>query len=334
RANPALASNPNFVDALHQSLDGFCEDMVSISDSVQTTWDNLKIMGEKFAGFLKRIVKTREAKRALPPLQHPNTLAVNSSISHMHSSVCSFYDTLYTPSSIAQPAIDDLLHHLPAPCSLALLVRDKLTAPITLEELLYHVNRCPKKSSPGIDSLAYVILALIFDHPGVQPLIHQLQGYRIPSSIPSVAGPPAANILAYANDAFVFLQDYQDLRRCLSHFDTYTTASNAKVNLLKTQAISLSSMESPNWLSILAEFDITSWYDKHSDQALSYLGYPLYSSTKQRDDYANTLLAKVKSGCNIYSQRNLSIWGHAISLWDPVNGAGFGPKQYHLWRKF
>ncbi|KAI7851819.1 hypothetical protein BDC45DRAFT_444844, partial [Circinella umbellata] len=59
---------------------------------------------------------------------------------------------------------------------------------------------------------------------------------------------------------------------------------------------------------------IISWHDKHSNQALSYLGYLLYSSTKQRDDYANTLLAKIKSGCNIHSQHNLSIRGHATVL--------------------
>ncbi|KAI7851823.1 hypothetical protein BDC45DRAFT_444931, partial [Circinella umbellata] len=46
-----------------------------------------------------------------------------------------------------------------------------------------------------------------------------------------------------------------DLCHCLSHFDTCAAASNAKVNLLKTQVISLFGMESSNWLSILAEFN-------------------------------------------------------------------------------
>ena len=123
--------------------------------------------GEKSAGFLKKIVQTRAAKKAIPPLQHPITLETDSSITHLHNSVCSYYQSLYTPDSISYSAIEDLLSNLPPSCGLSPAVLDKLLAPITKEELILQASQCPKKSSPGLDGLLYPILSLLFNHTGV-----------------------------------------------------------------------------------------------------------------------------------------------------------------------
>jgi hypothetical protein len=60
----------------------------------------------------------------------------------------SFYSKLYSPDDIDQSAIDDLLGSIPA--SLCLSLDDKVffEAPITFDDLLEGVARCPNKSSP------------------------------------------------------------------------------------------------------------------------------------------------------------------------------------------
>ncbi|KAI7854063.1 hypothetical protein BDC45DRAFT_569605 [Circinella umbellata] len=116
----------------------------AIAQLQQEQMDNLALRasvafrerGEKSVGYLKRTIKIRSAQRAIPSLQHPDTNIINSSIPHLHNSVCSFYSSLYTPTLISQVAVDDLLTNLSPSCGLSPQVRDQLTAPITIDELL------------------------------------------------------------------------------------------------------------------------------------------------------------------------------------------------------
>jgi hypothetical protein len=44
------------------------------------------------------------------------------------------------------------------------------------------------------------------------------------------------------------------------------------------------------------------WHDYTASEPLTYLGFPLYSFTKQRDSNLNALLDKIRNACNIHSQ--------------------------------
>ncbi|KAG2219694.1 hypothetical protein INT45_001866 [Circinella minor] len=109
-------------------------------------------------------------------------------------------------------------------------------------------------------------------------LEQEFQGYSIPSSFLCLLGSPAAKILAYADDTLVFIQNRANLDRCFSHLSTHSATSNAKINTSKTQVISLSGAASSSWLSHLEAYNISSWHDCNSSEAMVYLGYPLYSS--------------------------------------------------------
>lgn len=420
----------------------------------------------------------------------------------MHSAACQFYQDLYSLTPVDPDAITDLLLHLPAVCGLSPSVRDDLLRPFTVADLLDSVNRSPVQSSPGLDSLPYSVLVLLFGHPALSDLICQvyndallratfpaawmstcicllpkkgdlttlsnwrpialintdakiftrllnsrmilvcsdivnpyqtgfphgryiadnamlvrlvmdhaqrtnssaigllldqekaydrvhpeylervlehwrfpqqiatcinrlffdiqirinvngflspavsqgrgvrqgdplspllfnlafepllqhilhdplISGYAVDSPFPGLPNLPAAKILAYADDAFVFLKNVADLTRCLHHLSTYSVASNSRINLHKTLAISLSGAPSASWEHVLASNGIHSWHDRTSDRALVYLGFPLHSSVSQGDLFGQQLLAKIKAGCHLHSQRNLSARGRATDL--------------------
>ncbi|PHZ14952.1 uncharacterized protein RHIMIDRAFT_276741 [Rhizopus microsporus ATCC 52813] len=45
-----------------------------------------------------------------------------------------------------------------------------MVAPITFDDILQCVSRCPKTSSPGSDGLSYGVLRLIISHPACREL--------------------------------------------------------------------------------------------------------------------------------------------------------------------
>lgn len=92
----------------------------------------------------------------------------------MHSAACQFYQDLYSLTPVDPDAITDLLSHLPAVCGLSPSVRDDLLRPFTVADLLDSVNRSPVQSSPGLDSLPYSVLVLLFGHPALSDLICQV----------------------------------------------------------------------------------------------------------------------------------------------------------------
>ncbi|KAG1544258.1 hypothetical protein G6F49_011124 [Rhizopus delemar] len=124
-------------------------------------------------------------------------------------------------------------------------------------------------------------------------------------------------VLCYADDVICFLKDPTDLNVLLDHLSLYARASNAQVNYHKTLAISLSGASiatSSIWRGPLLAHHITQWHDCTSSLPAVYLGFPLCSSTSQRNRFLALLLEKIQKACQIHSQRALSIRGRVTIL--------------------
>ncbi|KAG0905678.1 hypothetical protein G6F33_011975 [Rhizopus arrhizus] len=70
-------------------------------------------LGELSAGYLKKTIATRTAKQLVPPLVHPSTNVLCPSVEDMLDATTTFYSDLYSPETIDQNAIDELLESLP-----------------------------------------------------------------------------------------------------------------------------------------------------------------------------------------------------------------------------
>jgi hypothetical protein len=94
--------------------------------------------------------------------------------------------------------------------------------------------------------------------------------------------PENVKLLTYADDVLCLLNDPSDLDILQFHLHRYSRASNAMVNLHKTQALSLAGKpisNSPLWSSPLLLHHIDQWHDCKATDPLTYLGFPLYSPT-------------------------------------------------------
>ncbi|OBZ81448.1 Transposon TX1 uncharacterized protein, partial [Choanephora cucurbitarum] len=136
-----------------------------------------------------------------------------------------------------------------------------------------------------------------------------------PSSPPT---PEPLKALAYADDVCVFLANDTDFRLLQHHLARYGQVSNAKVNMHKTEAISLSGRPSSTWQSLLGSFEIHSWHDRISPQPLRYLGFPLrylgfplISSLSQRKLVKLQLLDSLQAKCDRFKDMNLALCGRA-----------------------
>ncbi|KAK4521564.1 uncharacterized protein ATC70_007325 [Mucor velutinosus] len=138
--------------------------------------------------------------------------------------------------------------------------------------------------------------------------------------------PPPVKILSYADDLEVFLSSPEEWSVLLSVLDLYGRASNAKVNISKTVLVSLSGVSHSAWVA-LADSTGLQWHDAHSRGAVRYLGYPLYHTESQLQDYLDGVLVKVQRHSNLLKQRNLSIRGAGL-----VANSLLLSKVYHLLR--
>ena len=137
---------------------------------------------------------------------------------------------------------------------------------------------------------------------------------RAPVPAPTLAMSPVPplRILAYADDVCVFLSSPQDFARLQHHLSQYGHVSNAKINIDKTEVVSLSGRPSSFWQPLLKEHGISSWHDRTSPKAVRYLGFPLISSLAQRRLVEKNLLDSISSICATFAQRNLSLRGKAV----------------------
>ncbi|KAI7848072.1 hypothetical protein BDC45DRAFT_419252, partial [Circinella umbellata] len=120
--------------------------------------------------------------------------------------------------------------------------------------------------------------------------------------------------LGYADDALFFLSDFNDFHRLQASLSIYSRASNAKVNYLKTEAISLSGARQQEWQDLLQSADINAWHDYRSLSAVRYLGYPLASTSSQLNAFLDGLLVKLQTASDIHLQRGLSIQGRSTVI--------------------
>ncbi|KAG0173925.1 hypothetical protein DFQ28_009601 [Apophysomyces sp. BC1034] len=84
-------------------------------------------LGNRSAGYLKRIIAARAAARQMPTLQHPHTGNLCHSPSEMQQAANLFYQELYTPDPVNEGAIADLLVSLPSSTRLSIEEREELT---------------------------------------------------------------------------------------------------------------------------------------------------------------------------------------------------------------
>ncbi|ORY88923.1 hypothetical protein BCR43DRAFT_543078, partial [Syncephalastrum racemosum] len=130
--------------------------------------------GETSAGYLKRTIQARQAKRQMGSIRHPTTDVLCSTPDTLQSACCTYYQNLYTAEPVDETAIASLLANIPASTSLPDNIRMPMTAPFTLEELQLGAKRAPQHSSPGLDGLPYSIWYLVLQHPEYQALALQV----------------------------------------------------------------------------------------------------------------------------------------------------------------
>ncbi|CAO0803754.1 unnamed protein product [Mucor circinelloides] len=94
----------------------------------------------------------------------------------------------------------------------------------------------------------------------------------------------------------------------------------------KTVLVSLSDVSHSAWVT-LADSAGLQWHDAHSRGAVRYLGYPLYRTESQLQDYLDGVLVKVQRHSNLLKQRNLSIRGAGL-----VANSLLLSKVYHVLR--
>ncbi|KAG0740106.1 hypothetical protein G6F57_012523 [Rhizopus arrhizus] len=168
------------------------------------------------------------------------------------------------------------------------------------------------------DPLSPLLFNLAFD-PFLRSILQEpsFEGFVFspPTPNPYCVLPPApVKALAYADDVLVFLRSPSDFLCLRQLYNTYADPSNARLNISKTEAFSLSGRSSLQWQEFLQEQGVTSWHDSSTSVPVRYLGFVFYSSNSQRDHYLGSLVQKIQNACNIHSQRQLSYRGRVTVL--------------------
>jgi len=121
--------------------------------------------GEQSAGFLKRLTSQRSQQRAIPTLQHPSSSSLCASTTDKQAAAVAFYTGLYTADAVNNVAINFFISQIPESAKIPDTDHTALCTPFATDELLDAAARAaPKQSSPGVDSLPYAILQLLFTH--------------------------------------------------------------------------------------------------------------------------------------------------------------------------
>lgn len=178
----------------------------------------------------------------------------------------------------------------------------------------------------------------------LEPFLHSILGDsafvevqpKCVDSFSLVPRPTLLKVLAYADDVFVFLNSSQDLTRLQMHMDRYQAASNTRFNAHKTQAISLSGRPLPHWTTVLEQAGFPRCHDQTWSEPLTYLGFPLFSSSPQLQVFLGRLLHSIQSACQLHSQRQLSIRDRATvlnslilsRLWHVLRLVGAAPSTF------
>lgn len=169
------------------------------------------------------------------------------------------------------------------------------------------------------DPLSPLLFNIAFD-PFLRSIEHAplFQGFQFRQSANSselhLVPPPPVKVLAYADDVAVFLRNPEDFHHLCTLYNIYAQASNAKLNLGKTEAFSLSGHPHPQWQSFLNSHGISTWHDHASLSAIRYLGFAICSSIAQRNAFVNDMLLKLQNACFLHSLRQLSFRGRVTVM--------------------
>ncbi|CAG8742625.1 13106_t:CDS:1, partial [Ambispora leptoticha] len=107
--------------------------------------------------------------------------------------------------------------------------------------------------------------------------------------------------VAYADDLTIGIGSLSDWDRVLDLFHIYENASNAKINESKTKLVPLTVM------ARRVELTKENQFTKVAEQeAITILGYEIYSDGTPKKDLWTTVVTKIKSLTEKFSQRNLS----------------------------
>lgn len=176
-------------------------------------------------------------------------------------------------------------------------------------------------------ALEPLLLTIIGD-----PLIHGIHAIP-PHSTPPIPTPTPnpwtinTKVIAYADDLCIFVNSHAEYLHILQLFSSYGRASNAKLNVSKTQAFSLTGDTHPNWQAFLSQYNIHQWFDKFSSSYLTYLGYPLLYTPAHQASLARSLLSKIHQIHGFLSLRRLTYRGKVTAC-----NSIFSSRLWHILR--
>lgn len=126
---------------------------------------------EKSSGFQKWLVTTRESQDIYhTQLTQSQGSTCNSNAKNI-TAVKYFYSQLYMPDQVDEASLETIVAHFSDSLKLDSIQQDLLTLSITINDILQHSRRSPRKSSPDSDGLSYKILHLIMSLSPFEPLI-------------------------------------------------------------------------------------------------------------------------------------------------------------------
>ena len=178
---------------------------------------------------------------------------------------------------------------------------------LAFEPLLRTILACPSLS--GVSLSPYSVSIVPSKRPF--PLVPSDFGREFRCSPVDFSCPPSFKLLSYADDLEVFLSGPSEWSVLSGLLELYSSASNAKVNIGKTEIVSLSGVPHPEWISITSSLGVN-WHDSGSTSSVRYLGYPLYSSSSQLDDFLSGIRLKISRHANMLSSRGLSVRGASL----------------------
>ena len=138
--------------------------------------------------------------------------------------------------------------------------------------------------------------------------------------------PPSLKLLGFADDLAVYLQSPNEWSVLQEILQTYSWASNAKVNIHKTEVVSLSGKSHAEWIKITTEL-VVAYHTKDSRTAVRYLGYSLFSAPHQLKAYLSKIRALILGSCTKLQGRGLSVQGLAY-----ITNSVILSKLWHLLR--